>query len=175
MTLALTISMTFQTPLSSIICLAQPVRSAQFREPVITGSSTVAERSRYPLDRSDLLFQVCILPTPLSSIICLAQPVRSAQFRSSTVAERSRYPLDRSDLLFQMSGSQRTQSSQSSTPCNLNDPISNQPVQKRQQPRAPCWKHLSIFVTEDGVNRARCFHCDTTYSMDTRGSTTKLE
>ncbi|KAL4317802.1 hypothetical protein GQ457_18G014080 [Hibiscus cannabinus] len=27
----------FQTPLSSIVCLAQPVRSAQFHEPVITG------------------------------------------------------------------------------------------------------------------------------------------
>ncbi|KAL4346786.1 hypothetical protein GQ457_17G000010 [Hibiscus cannabinus] len=45
-----------EKPLSSIVCLAQPVRSAQFCEPVITGSSTVAERSRYPLDRSDLLF-----------------------------------------------------------------------------------------------------------------------
>ncbi|KAK8701839.1 hypothetical protein V6N13_020217 [Hibiscus sabdariffa] len=73
-----------------------------------------------------------------------------------------------------MSGSQGTQSSQSSTPCNLNDPISNKSVRKRQQPRASCWKHFSKFVTEDGVNRARCIHCDTTYSMDTGGSTTNL-
>ncbi|KAL4312592.1 hypothetical protein GQ457_01G019620 [Hibiscus cannabinus] len=29
------------TPLSSIVCLAQPVRSAQFREPVITGSALI--------------------------------------------------------------------------------------------------------------------------------------
>ncbi|KAK8662837.1 hypothetical protein V6N13_024724 [Hibiscus sabdariffa] len=73
-----------------------------------------------------------------------------------------------------MSGSQGTQSSQSSTPCNLNDPISNKPVRKRQQLRAPCWKHFSKFVTEDGVNRARCIHCDATYSMETGGSTTNL-
>ncbi|KAL4347898.1 hypothetical protein GQ457_17G004710 [Hibiscus cannabinus] len=33
-------------------------RSVQSCEPVITGSSTVAERSRYLLDRSELLFQV---------------------------------------------------------------------------------------------------------------------
>ncbi|KAL4304573.1 hypothetical protein GQ457_10G006120 [Hibiscus cannabinus] len=51
------------TPLSSIVCLAQPVRSAQFCEPVITGSRIVAERSRYLLDRSDLLFLACSLVT----------------------------------------------------------------------------------------------------------------
>ncbi|KAL4303048.1 hypothetical protein GQ457_10G012340 [Hibiscus cannabinus] len=43
-------------PAYSIVCLAQPVRSAQFRELVITGSIIVAERSRYLLDRFDLLF-----------------------------------------------------------------------------------------------------------------------
>ncbi|KAK8542160.1 hypothetical protein V6N12_014763 [Hibiscus sabdariffa] len=48
----------YQTPSSSIVCLAQPVRSALFRESVITGSSTVAERFRYLLDRSELLFQI---------------------------------------------------------------------------------------------------------------------
>ncbi|KAK8674688.1 hypothetical protein V6N13_032794 [Hibiscus sabdariffa] len=110
--------MTYQTPSSSIVCLAQPVRSALFRESVITGSSTVAERFRYLLDRSELLFQISSrlflswhwrYQTPSSSIVCLAQPVRSALFResvitgSSTVAERFRYLLDRSELLFQIS------------------------------------------------------------------------
>ncbi|KAK8993339.1 hypothetical protein V6N11_033440 [Hibiscus sabdariffa] len=56
--LVLVLRFRLQTPLSLIVCLAQPVRSAQFREPVITGSSTVAERSRYLLDRPDLLFQI---------------------------------------------------------------------------------------------------------------------
>ncbi|KAL4310783.1 hypothetical protein GQ457_01G035360 [Hibiscus cannabinus] len=54
------VSIRFQTPSSSIVCLAQPVRSAQFCEPVITGSSTVAERFRYLLDRSELLFQILV-------------------------------------------------------------------------------------------------------------------
>ncbi|KAL4272673.1 hypothetical protein GQ457_13G013640 [Hibiscus cannabinus] len=60
----------FQKPLSSIVCLAQPVRSAQFREPVFTRSSTVAERSRYPLDRSNLLFSgVC----PICAIYLISE------------------------------------------------------------------------------------------------------
>ncbi|KAK8594348.1 hypothetical protein V6N13_126156 [Hibiscus sabdariffa] len=73
-----------------------------------------------------------------------------------------------------MSGSQGTQSSQSSSPCKVNDPTSNKIARKKQQPRATCWNHFSKFVTKGGENRARCIHIDNTYSVETEGSTTNL-
>ncbi|KAK8996542.1 hypothetical protein V6N11_081813 [Hibiscus sabdariffa] len=71
---------------------------------------------------------------------------------------------------------QGNQISQSSSPSKVSGPTStrNKSVQKQQQPRASCWSHFSKYVTEDGQKRARCNHCDTTYSMETRGSTTSL-
>ncbi|GMJ02213.1 hypothetical protein HRI_003890500 [Hibiscus trionum] len=71
---------------------------------------------------------------------------------------------------------QGTQSSQSSSPSKVSEPTSTgkKSVQKRQQPRAPCWSHFTKYVTEDGEKRARCNHCDTTYTMENRGSTTNL-
>ncbi|GMI86360.1 DAYSLEEPER [Hibiscus trionum] len=71
---------------------------------------------------------------------------------------------------------QGTQSSQSSSPSRVSDPTSTgkKSGRKKQQPRAPCWNHFSKYVTEDGENRSRCNHCDTTYTMENRGSTTSL-
>ncbi|GMI87080.1 hypothetical protein HRI_002377300 [Hibiscus trionum] len=72
---------------------------------------------------------------------------------------------------------QGTQSSQSSSPSRVSDPTHStgkKSGRKKQQPRAPCWNHFSKYVTEDGENRARCNHCDTTYTMENRGSTTSL-
>ncbi|KAL4346321.1 hypothetical protein GQ457_17G006270 [Hibiscus cannabinus] len=71
---------------------------------------------------------------------------------------------------------QGTQSSQSSSPSKVSGPTStrNKSVRKQQQPRASCWSHFNKYVTEDGQKRARCNHCDTTYTMETRGSTTSL-
>ncbi|KAK8676137.1 hypothetical protein V6N13_034191 [Hibiscus sabdariffa] len=68
----------------------------------------------------------------------------------------------------------RDSKSQSSSPCKVNDLTSNKIVRKKQQPRAACWNHFSKFVTEGGENRARCIHCDNTYSMEIEGSTTNL-
>ncbi|KAK8627627.1 hypothetical protein V6N13_135234 [Hibiscus sabdariffa] len=73
-----------------------------------------------------------------------------------------------------MSESQGTQSSQNSSPTKVNDATSNKRVRKKQQPRASCWSHFTKYVTEDGENRASCKHCDSTYSMETGGSTTNL-
>ncbi|KAK8614480.1 hypothetical protein V6N13_068280 [Hibiscus sabdariffa] len=71
---------------------------------------------------------------------------------------------------------QGTQSSQSSSPSKVIGPTltRNESIRKQQQPRASCWSHFSKYVTEDGQKRARCNHCDTTYTMETGGSTTSL-
>ncbi|KAL4283816.1 hypothetical protein GQ457_16G012640 [Hibiscus cannabinus] len=71
---------------------------------------------------------------------------------------------------------QGTQSSQSSSPSKVSGPTPrpNKSVRKQQQPIASCWSHFSKYVTEDGQKRARCNHCDTTYTMETGGSTTSL-
>ncbi|KAL4302000.1 hypothetical protein GQ457_10G011150 [Hibiscus cannabinus] len=71
---------------------------------------------------------------------------------------------------------QGTQSSQSSSPSKVSGPAPrpNKSVRKQQQPRASCWSHFSKYVTEDGQKRARYNHCDTTYTMETGGSTTSL-
>ncbi|KAK8988641.1 hypothetical protein V6N11_030024 [Hibiscus sabdariffa] len=77
------------------------VRSAQFREPVITGSGVVVEQTRYLLDCHDLLLREFDRP--------FFSAVRSAQFRepvitgSGVVVEQTRYLLDCHDLLLRYS------------------------------------------------------------------------
>ncbi|KAK8584780.1 hypothetical protein V6N13_138728 [Hibiscus sabdariffa] len=109
------------------------VRSAQFREPVITGSGVVVEQTRYLLDCHDLLLRsmpVVTVYTLLNILYYVTlcngsirpcsgdrrefdrpffSAVRSAQFRepvitgSGVVVEQTRYLLDCHDLLLRYS------------------------------------------------------------------------